>query len=345
MTGSAEIFVPGRLCLFGEHSDWAGEYRREDPSLHPGACIVAGTDQGITAEARLEGPGFSISQVLPGGSFSPWERYATAEEAKEAAKRPGNFNAYAAGTASVILRKHPSAGLSLRVHRRTLPLRKGLSSSAAVCVATARGFNMLNRLGMSLRQEMEAAYRGELLTGSHCGRMDQACAWGGGPVLLSFSGDIMETEELTPGGSFHLLIVDLGGKKDTKRILSDLNAAFAAEDPGLRRALGEENLRIVTSARSMLEQGNPRGLGSLMNEAQEIFDALVAPCCPGELGAPILHGVLEKGRGTGLVWGGKGVGSQGDGTAQFLCRGEGEREALRRIMEAETGQKCYYLTM
>ena len=23
----AEIFVPGRLCMFGEHSDWAGKYR------------------------------------------------------------------------------------------------------------------------------------------------------------------------------------------------------------------------------------------------------------------------------------------------------------------------------
>jgi hypothetical protein len=22
-----EIFVPGRLCVLGEHSDWAGEYR------------------------------------------------------------------------------------------------------------------------------------------------------------------------------------------------------------------------------------------------------------------------------------------------------------------------------
>jgi len=23
-----QIFVPGRICLFGEHSDWAGGYRR-----------------------------------------------------------------------------------------------------------------------------------------------------------------------------------------------------------------------------------------------------------------------------------------------------------------------------
>jgi hypothetical protein len=27
-TGCWEVFVPGRLCLFGEHSDWAGQYRR-----------------------------------------------------------------------------------------------------------------------------------------------------------------------------------------------------------------------------------------------------------------------------------------------------------------------------
>ncbi len=25
---SVELFVPGRLCLFGEHSDWAGSYAR-----------------------------------------------------------------------------------------------------------------------------------------------------------------------------------------------------------------------------------------------------------------------------------------------------------------------------
>ena len=31
-----EIFVPGRLCLFGEHSDWAALYRAADPSIAPG---------------------------------------------------------------------------------------------------------------------------------------------------------------------------------------------------------------------------------------------------------------------------------------------------------------------
>ena len=28
-----DVFVPGRLCILGEHSDWAAEYRTENPSI------------------------------------------------------------------------------------------------------------------------------------------------------------------------------------------------------------------------------------------------------------------------------------------------------------------------
>ena len=38
------IFVPGRLCIFGEHSDWSGQYRRYNSSVVPGICIVSGTE-------------------------------------------------------------------------------------------------------------------------------------------------------------------------------------------------------------------------------------------------------------------------------------------------------------
>ena len=47
--GADEIFVPGRLCLFGEHSDWAGGWRLRDPRIQPGRCLAAGTDQGLRA--------------------------------------------------------------------------------------------------------------------------------------------------------------------------------------------------------------------------------------------------------------------------------------------------------
>eukprot|EP00757_Euglenozoa_sp_SAG-D1_P008153 gene8153-17582_t len=44
-----DVFVPGRVCLFGEHSDWAGGYRRVNADVVPGRCIVYGTDVGIHA--------------------------------------------------------------------------------------------------------------------------------------------------------------------------------------------------------------------------------------------------------------------------------------------------------
>lgn len=34
------LFVPGRLCLFGEHSDWAGKYRSMNSALVAGEAIV-----------------------------------------------------------------------------------------------------------------------------------------------------------------------------------------------------------------------------------------------------------------------------------------------------------------
>jgi galactokinase len=47
-----KIFVPGRICLFGEHSDWAGGYRRINVDLEKGYTIIAGTNQGVYAEVK-----------------------------------------------------------------------------------------------------------------------------------------------------------------------------------------------------------------------------------------------------------------------------------------------------
>ena len=45
-----ELFVPGRLCLFGEHSDWAGRYTNIKSEVVPGRAIVTGIDLGIYAK-------------------------------------------------------------------------------------------------------------------------------------------------------------------------------------------------------------------------------------------------------------------------------------------------------
>jgi hypothetical protein len=81
-----------------------------------------------------------------------------------------------------------------------------------------------------------------------------------------------------------------------------------------------------------------------MTEAQAAFDAFIAPVCP-ELRAPRLHEVLTSAAVRELAFGGKGVGSQGDGCAQLVTRGPGERERLARRLEAELQVSALPLTL
>ncbi len=82
-----KIFVPGRICLFGEHSDWAGGYRRTNPELEKGYTIITGTNQGIYAEVRPHPKKFILNSTdadgTSMGSFElPMEREALLAEAE-----------------------------------------------------------------------------------------------------------------------------------------------------------------------------------------------------------------------------------------------------------------------
>lgn len=197
-----QLFVSGRVCLFGEHSDWAGAYRVHNHEIVPGATIVCGTeheglyatvrkrsdhklvlrsvldngeargtDMGWAPEAfapvavlrfRLVRPTtrlrvlrsfpatpvethdpseigqtnriFSAPQVMGPVEF-PMEKNALMHEAQK-----GGFWGYACGVASKVVSMFDVAGLEIDNYRTTLPVKKGLSSSAAMCVLVARAF-------------------------------------------------------------------------------------------------------------------------------------------------------------------------------------------------------------
>jgi galactokinase len=344
---TVELFVPGRLCLFGEHSDWAGGYRESHPALSPGYCLVAGTDQGLRALAS-DGDGVELATVLPDGSRRTAPRIDATVAALDAVAREGGFFSYAAGVAAEIVERFGPRGLRLDVVADDLPVRKGLSSSAAICVLVARAFDRVHGLALSVRDEMEIAWAGERRAGSQCGRMDQVCAYGRTTTFLTFDGGRFDVEPIAVGAPIHLLVIDLRRGKDTRRILADLNACFpdatGSVAAGVREALGPTNARIVTQARRILARGDAAALGSLMTEAQAVFDRSVAPAC-AELRAPRLHEVLAHPALRALGWGGKGVGSQGDGCAQVVARGAAEREALATVLARECGVDCLPLTV
>lgn len=342
-SGEVELFVPGRICLFGEHTDWAAGYRSAAPALPKGKAIIVGTDQGIRARVRPHPEKLIIQSVLSDGTRHGPHELPLDPEHLRAIARAGGFPSYVAGTAERVLAEHPVGGLVIENHRTDLPAQKGLSSSAAICVLTARAFNRVYGLGLSIREEMELAYLGERATPSQCGRLDQACAYGSQPVLLTFDGDRIEIEPLPVRRTIHHLIVDLGGRKDTQRILRDLNACYPDVQGdiarGVRTYLGEVSPRITQDAADAMRAGDLVRLGLLMREAQVGFDRSISPASPAELSAPLLHRVLAHPPLQELVLGGKGMGSQGDGTAQFIIADEAAASQAAEILARDFGMQ------
>ena len=338
---TVDIFVPGRLCLFGEHSDWAGGYRRIDSTIPKGYCLLVGTNQGIYARAKRHPSKLIITSTLPDGSnLGAHEIDMVPEKLLEVAEE-GGFYSYTAGVAYHVLSHYNVEGLEINSYKMDLPIRKGLSSSAANNVMVARAFNRLYDLKLTKRGEMEIAYQGEILTPSRCGRMDQACAYGNTPVFLTFDGERMDVEEIQVDKDIYMVVADLNAGKNTQKILADLNACYPksggkiGED--VRYYLGPVNKDILLRAKEALANGNQQKIGALMIESQRFFDHFMAPACPTELLSPSLHFVLSNPELNDLAFGGKGVGSQGDGCVQFLAKGPKEQKKLiEKLKEMET---------
>ena len=339
-----KIFVPGRLCLFGEHSDWAGQYRQLNPDLKPGYAIVTGTNQGIYAGVkisnRLSFKTLHSSQAL--------ELAMTEKLLLKVASTEG-FYSYVAGTAYQALVRYQVGGLAIDNYRMDLPFKKSLSSSAAICVLVARAFNQLYNLGLNVAEEMDLAYWGERTTSSQCGRLDQACAYGSQPILMTFDGDRTSIKPLKVAKDLYLIIVDLASSKDTKKILTRLNQCYPVAKNTVHKQvqnyLGSINAPLVRQAQLALQQGDAATIGDLMKQAQAQFDRYVAPACT-ELKAPKLHKLLFEPSLQPYIYGGKGVGSQGDGTAQLIARDRDCQQQAIAIIEQNFPQmRCYKLNI
>lgn len=344
MSETIELFVPGRLCLFGEHSDWAGLHRNINSAIIPGEAIVTGIEEGIYATVEAADK-FIIESDLGEETFvCDMDTQLLRETACE-----GGYFSYVAGVASYINEHYSVGGLRIHITKRTLPIKSGLSSSAAICVLTARGFNQIYGLKLNTIGEMNIAFIGEQRTPSRCGRLDQACAFGVKPVHMTFDSSEVSVSPIKLGGTFYWVIADLKAGKDTVRILSDLNKCypFAENDKerNVQEALGVDNREYIRQGVELLEAGDAKGLGLLMRQVQANFDRKVAPACPSQLNSPVLHSVLTDAKLDKWIYGAKGVGSQGDGTVQLLAKDAESQRAVIEYLNNERHMEAFPLTL
>ena len=171
----------------------------------------------------------------------------------------------------------------------------------------------------------------------------------GCPILMHFDGDRIDVSEMSVGKDIPMVVVDLKASKDTREILNRLNHCYPfAENEQQRQVhqyLGPLNREIVTRAAAALRAGDAATLGALMTEAQSLFDQHLQAACPEQLTAPALHRLLTWPALQPLIHGGKGVGSQGDGSAQLIARDPASQQAAIRMIENDLGMACLPLVL
>lgn len=177
-------------------------------------------------------------------------------------------------------------------------------------------------MNLSDNEIIKIAYEGEHLALSKCGRLDQSSIVNKNISHLTFLEESVVSRKITVKKDIYILLVDLKANKDTRKIMNCFNNALPfpknEQDLLVHNVIGINNKRLVDISCESIENGNIEKLGYAFNEFQLLMDQVSAIC--DELKAPILHKVLSDKYIKPLIYGGKGTGSGGDGTAMLLCK-------------------------
>ncbi len=299
--GRVAVRVPGRVCLLGEHNDWAG-----------GAAVVVPMDRGITVHGE-PAESLSATALFEGQSLA----WAAGEE-------PGPLRFVPAVAAEMAERFGIPTNARLHVGG-DLPAGRGFSSSAALSVALVRVFAGLAGRALTRDEEIEAAYAAERnRVGVACGRLDPAaCAWGL-PLHLRFEGDELRAEPLP--ARLALAVGSFRAPRDTAGILATLGRYFRGEvplrDPEAVRRVGAVRGAIegfgahAAHGRIALLEGDLPALGGAMDACQEIYEEELMATLPA-LHAPGLVRAVRALRAAGAL-GAKFTGAGGDGSVVGL---------------------------
>lgn len=293
--------VPGRVCLLGEHNDWAG-----------GASVVVPMDRAVVvraepaadlrATATMEGRGLAWT---PGEDPGPL-RFVPAV----AAELDARYGLPETGAVHV---------------EGDLPPGRGFSSSAAVCVGLARALAGLHGRALSRDEAADVAYAAERdRLGIECGRLDPlACAWGL-PLYLRFADDRVDVEPLP--ARFDLAVGAFSAPRDTAGILRELARHFRGDVPlrdydavrrvgAVRGAMEAFGANAVRGREAMLE-GDLVALGRAMDGCQEAYEEELMAALP-LLHAPGLVRATRALKVSGAL-GAKFSGAGGDGSVVGL---------------------------
>jgi mevalonate kinase len=193
-----------------------------------------------------------------------------------------------------------------------IPIGAGLSSSAALCIASIRVLSKAYGIPLLPGEIAELAFEIE----SHdlqveCGRMDQyAIAFGG--ITFIHTGEEAGVENL-PADSLPVVVADTLEKHNTKQLQVWLRQRIESKEKLLLDSLSRV-VDIVEKGREALLKGDLGALGALMNE-QQTEEKIMGTSTDR------LERYCSAARNAGAL-GAKQMGAGGGGCIVALCPGE-----------------------
>ncbi len=338
------VSAPGRVNLIGEHTDYNDGFVLPI-ALDRKVVVAAGAAAGEALHCHSVD--LRASATLSSGAFS--------------ADLSPHWARYPAGAATLLRNEYAlRQGVNLSIHGN-IPIGAGLSSSAALSVASVAAIQRIALLPLSGREIAVLARRAEVeFAGVECGIMDQFVAVTGreGHALFLDCRSLASEQVPLPSGA-RFLICDTGVKRRLVRSAYNTRLAECREavallarmipglsslrdiEPGRLASLEDrlptiphrrarhvvtENARVLDAVAAM-KSGDCETLGRLMTASHESLRDDYEVSCP-ELNAFVASALALPG-----VYGARMTGAGFGGCGVCLVREEKAKEAASAIAD------------
>lgn len=252
---TAYASAPARVCLYGDNVDWISgpAILCAIDNLRTYTCVKEIKTGTIFTSDNLSGD--SVSIKVDGYDYKgDWTDYLKAT-LKATEKRYGvNID-----------------GLQINVNS-TLPIGAGLSSSAALCVATIGALDAYFGIGMSSNEIADLAFKAEYHE-LHipCGQMDQYSVAYGGILYVNCKDEPpQDIEKFKPRGDLVIVIGDTRMSKSTAHVINAIKARLTNKDPLINQYVDIAE-KIILQARTHLRSSiwDINLIGEWMNVCQD----------------------------------------------------------------------------
>ncbi len=235
----------GKIILFGEHAVVYGQPALAAPVGAVTARATLRPALGEWIDARTFGRRYRLSQAH--------ERDPLALALKLAVERCG--------------RRLQDLELTID---STVPVAAGLGSGAAVATATVRAVADYFDVSLSAESVAVLTFESEKLLHGKPSGIDNTVIAFERPIVFVKG---QPPEPLTTARAFRLVIADSGVASPTRLTVGDVATAHAREPERFERLFAEVG-ELVRAARAIIESGDPKDLGPLMDENQRLLEAL-----------------------------------------------------------------------